>query len=139
MLEGAPPAPTASKGGGPLGLVMMGSGAFLFLAGYLTPPLVMLGANLPGGTNGLGFVPLVGPLLASQTNPFLQRDAGAVALTVAGTVAQVAGVALAVLGVMSNGSGGSSNARASSLLQGESWALVPTLTPNGVGISLATR
>jgi hypothetical protein len=98
---------------------------------------VLYGLDLPGD-RGLSFIPLIGPILQTASNPFLSGDGGAWTLAVLSTVAQVAGLGVAAFGAWTQfGSGSGGHAMAG--FHGRGWALVPTVTPHGgFGVSLVS-
>ena len=114
----------SQSGSRTLPLAMIGTGAALFVSGYLITPSVILGNNLPGDTGALGFVPVLGPLLAVGNNPFLSQDSAAWAMAALSTAAQVLGLGVAAYGMLSLG-----NRRGSV-------AIIPTASPSGAGVAL---
>jgi len=133
------PQPAPQKGGGFGRVALTSLGVLAFVGSYLAPPLLLTTRNFPGGNSELSWVPIAGPLMATQWNPYLSTDPTTFALSIAAGVGQVVGLALVVAGVMVGTGGGSQGiaAKQASLpIAGNGWALTPTLTPNGVGVLL---
>jgi hypothetical protein len=130
------PPPSGGAGSG----FLMGSGLVLFAAGYAASPALLFFSGAPGD-HTYSLIPLAGPMLEYFTNPFQHNDNGSLVLAIAASAGQVVGLTMALIGLGTmGGKSSTSNARAQSVISGQGWAVVPTVSPHGgVGVALVTR
>jgi len=116
---------TQPTGGGGKRAVLISTGLILFAGGYATIPALMNLQNWPGGMSELVFIPFAGPLLTTLQNPYLSQDTTALAVTIACTAAQVAGLVFTIAGIASGGS--------------KRLAVLPTATASSVGVAVVVH